>query len=151
VKINTISVAREELATAERQYEDLLRRFTQFAAHAQLLAGERSPCRGITIIDSAPTAFTVKFLDRAVRFSFEYVHDPSRGVLLATDVSARARDDERQFWIMRFDGVGKLEGVDQPEPGHDYSLQRDVDCMEIVLAAIVMKLKTGTRLASDAG
>jgi len=139
MKIRSSKAYINDLAAANKRYGIMHEKFQAFRTGARDLENPEYPLKGIVVTDEDDSSFIVRFLGTTVRFTFQYDHAASRGVIRVTGL-AQNGEPSGPTWSFRFNDQGEAAEI-EPRPNEGvYNIAVATDAADIVLAALNIAL-----------
>ena len=138
MKIRSSKAYINDLAAANKRYRVMLEKFEAFRAGAHHLENPEYPLKGIVVTNEDESNFMVGFLGTTVRFTFQYDHAASRGVIAVTGL-AKNGEPSGPTWSFRFNDQGEVAEIERANEGV-YNIATPTDATDIVLAALNIAL-----------
>lgn len=141
VKIKDRQPLYDGLIIAKRRYDALRGLFEGIRELAKYIEAPDFQLRGIRMEPAGKAAFRASFLDHTVRIRFLYNRGEGKGIVVIDDISdagddpADVRELAVELWRFTFNGQGETD-LQARNGGDTYNLQSEIDCAEIVLAAL---------------
>ena len=139
MKIRSSKAYINDLAAANKRYRVMLEKFEAFRAGAHHLENPEYPLKGIVVTNEDESNFMVGFLGTTVRFTFQYDHAASRGVIAVTGL-AKNGEPSGPTWSFRFNDQGEVAEIEPRANEGVYNIATPTDATDIVLAALNIAL-----------